>query len=89
MAIEDAVVLAKCLRDLSNTPQAFATYERLRRERVERIVAQGARQGSNKAVGPLGRILRDLALPFVFKFLVTTRSLARIYDYRIDWEAPA
>ena len=31
LAIEDAVVLAKCLRDLPDTKLAFATYERLRR----------------------------------------------------------
>ena len=30
MAIEDAVVLARCLRDLPDTGQAFAAYERLR-----------------------------------------------------------
>ena len=43
MAIEDAVVLAKCLRDLPDVSRAFAAYEQLRRERVERVVAQGAR----------------------------------------------
>ena len=40
MAIEDAVVLAKCLRDLPDVSRAFAAYEQLRRERVERVVAQ-------------------------------------------------
>lgn len=88
MAIEDAVVLAKCLRDLSNTPRAFATYEHLRRRRVERIVAQGARQSSHKAAGPVGRIVRDLMLPFVFRYLVTEKSLRWMYDHHIDWDAP-
>ena len=44
MAIEDAIVLAKCLRDCEGIRQAFATYERLRRKRVERVVAYSARR---------------------------------------------
>jgi 2-polyprenyl-6-methoxyphenol hydroxylase-like FAD-dependent oxidoreductase len=34
MAADGAVVLAKCLRDLPDVPQALATYERPRRRRV-------------------------------------------------------
>ena len=88
MAAEDAVVLAKCLRDLPDIPRALAAYEGLRRRRVERIVAQGARTGSAKTPGPVGRVLRDLALPLVFKLLVTDRSMAWIYDHHIDWDTP-
>ena len=44
MALEDGVVLAQCLRDLPAVTDAFAAYERLRRARVERIVAAGAGQ---------------------------------------------
>jgi FAD-dependent urate hydroxylase len=89
MAAEDAVVLARCLRDLPDIPRAFAAYERLRRARVERIVARGARAGSAKTQGPVGRVLRDLMLPLVFRFLVTERSMAWIYDHHVDWDAPA
>jgi len=89
MAAEDAVVLAKCLRDLPDIPQALAAYERLRRKRVERIVAQGARTNSSKTPGPVGRVVRDLLLPVVFKVLVTDRSQAWIYDHHVDWDAPA
>jgi FAD-dependent urate hydroxylase len=89
MAAEDAVVLARCLRDLPDIPRAFAAYERLRRARVERIVARGARAGSAKTQGPVGTVLRDLMLPLVFRFLVTERSMAWIYDHHVDWDAPA
>jgi 2-polyprenyl-6-methoxyphenol hydroxylase-like FAD-dependent oxidoreductase len=88
MAAEDGVVLAQCLRDRPGIPQALAAYERRRRSRVERIVAQGARAGSAKTPGPVGRVLRDLALPLVFRFLVTDRSTAWIYGHHIDWDAP-
>jgi FAD-dependent urate hydroxylase len=89
MAAEDAVVLAKCLRDLPDIPRALEAYERLRRRRVERIVAQGARTGSTKTPGPAGRVLRDLLLPVAFRFLVTDRSLAWVYDHHLDWDSPA
>ena len=88
MAAEDAVVLAKCLRDLPDVPEALAAYERMRRRRVERIVAHGARTSSAKTPGPLGRTVRDLLLPVVFKALVTDRSLAWIHHHHIDWDTP-
>ena len=42
MALEDSVVLAKCLRDLPDPMAAFTAYEQLRRERVEKLVAASA-----------------------------------------------
>jgi FAD-dependent urate hydroxylase len=88
MAAEDAVILAKALRDQADIPQAFAAYEQLRRGRVERIVKQGARTSSTKTPGPAGRVVRDLMLPLAFKFLVTEKSQAWIYDHHIDWDSP-
>jgi FAD-dependent urate hydroxylase len=85
MAIEDAVVLARCLRDLPDVGQAFAAYERLRRARVERIVAHGARTSNSKAAGPVARVLRDLMMPMVLKRVANGGSLAWIHDYHIDW----
>jgi 2-polyprenyl-6-methoxyphenol hydroxylase-like FAD-dependent oxidoreductase len=87
LAMEDALVLAKCLRDVRAIPDAFVAYEALRRDRVERIVAQGARSSSSKIPGRLGRLARDLLLRLVFRFVVTEQSLAWMYDYRIDWSA--
>ena len=87
MAAEDGVVLAQCLRDLPTVPDALAAYEHRRRDRVQRIVAQGARTSSAKTPGRVGRVVRDLALPLVFKLLVTDRSMAWIYSHHIDWDA--
>lgn len=86
MAIEDAVVLARCLRDLPNIEQAFAAYERLRRGRVERIVAHGARTSNSKAAGPAARVLRDLMLPVIFKRVANSGALAWMYDHHIVWD---
>ncbi|MEU6994890.1 FAD-dependent monooxygenase [Streptomyces sp. NPDC046465] len=50
MALEDAVILAKCLRDLPG-PRALAHYEQLRRRRVEAVVELGARASAAKVNG--------------------------------------
>ncbi|KAA0024661.1 FAD-dependent oxidoreductase [Antrihabitans cavernicola] len=90
MAIEDAVILAKCLRDVPDTQKAFATYESLRRDRVERIVAAGARSSNSKAAGPIGRVLRDAFLPIFLKKMAKggDKSAAFMFDHHIDWEQP-
>ena len=86
MAIEDAIVLARAIRDRDSIPTAFAEYERLRRDRVERIVAWGARGSSDKIPGQFGRLTRDVVMRLVFRFLVTEKSLGWMYDYRVDWD---
>lgn len=87
LAMEDAVVLAKCLRDISDVPQAFATFEDLRRKRVEKIVKEARRTGNQKApTNALTRGLRDLVLPFFLKLGV--KATEEVYQYRVDWDEP-
>lgn len=90
MAIEDAVVLAKSLRDMPTPASAFTAYERLRRERVERVVAAGARTSSTKVAGPITRVFRDLAMPLFLRKAAGdgAESLAWVHRYEIDWDAP-
>jgi len=84
LAIESAVVLAQCLRDLP-TERALAVYEMLRRPRVERVIAKTARTNSNKTAGPVGRVMNSLLLRLVTK-LVKPEKLAWMFQYRIDWD---
>ena len=86
MAAEDGVILAKALRDLPSIPAALDAYEAARRKRVEKIVAHGARGSSAKAPGRVGRVVRDAMLRVVFRYLVTDRSTAWMYDHRVDWD---
>ncbi|MEV0456606.1 FAD-dependent oxidoreductase [Catellatospora methionotrophica] len=87
LAAESAVQLARCLRDLP-AEQAFVAYERLRRERVERIIAAAARTNSNKAAGPVARVLRDALLPTAMRLLAKPEKMAWQFDHRIDWPTP-
>ena len=86
MAAEDGVILAKALRDLPSIPLALDAYEQLRRGRVEKIVAWGARGSSAKVPGAFGRLMRDMLLRLVFRFFVTERSMAWQFDHRVDWD---
>ncbi|MFS1302668.1 NAD(P)/FAD-dependent oxidoreductase [Streptosporangium longisporum] len=88
MAIEDAVVLATCLRDVPGTRDAFAAFERLRRDRVEKVVAQGRRNGSGKAPGVAGAFVRDLVLPVIMRQVAKGNAMAWMYDYRVSWDTP-
>ncbi|TDD34635.1 FAD-dependent oxidoreductase [Saccharopolyspora elongata] len=86
MAIEDAVTLAKCLRDADGVPAAFTAYESLRRTRVERVVAQGKRNGDGKTLGPVMRHV----LPLIFKLhKPNPESMDWMYGHRIDWDSSA
>jgi FAD-dependent urate hydroxylase len=87
MAIEDAVELGRCLRDLPEPATAFAAFERLRRSRVEQVVADGARSSNVKAAGPVARVLRDALLP-IFLRRQGARAAEWLHGHHIDWEAP-
>ncbi|MDX8035890.1 NAD(P)/FAD-dependent oxidoreductase [Lentzea sp. BCCO 10_0856] len=83
LAAESAVQLARCLRDIPDLPTAFATYEQLRRPRVERIAARAARTNSDKrGMGFLTRLL----MPVVMKTF-GAKAFTKDQNYRIDWDA--
>jgi len=86
LAIESAIDLARCLRDLPHD-QAFAAYETLRRPRVERVIKETTRKNSSKTAGPAGRVLFALAMR-IFTKLAKPEKMAWMFDYQIDWNAP-
>ena len=88
MAMEDGVLLAIALRDAATVDDAFSAFVTARRRRVERIVEQGARSSSSKTPGRIGSAVRDVVLRLVFKYAVTERSMAWMYDARIRWDRP-
>jgi 2-polyprenyl-6-methoxyphenol hydroxylase-like FAD-dependent oxidoreductase len=89
LAIEDSAILAKCLRDIAPLEQAFAAYERLRRERVERMVVWARSLGGAKqATSPVQLWFRDLMMPLFLRFAANPAALDWIYTYNIDWDVP-
>ncbi|MGP3977329.1 FAD-dependent monooxygenase [Streptomyces sp. 8N114] len=87
MAMEDAIVLAKCLRDLSDTEGAFAAFQGIRKGRVEKIIKEGRKTGNQKAAtNGFQRAVRDLVLPFFLKLGV--KATEPVYSYRVPWDEP-
>ncbi len=87
MALEDAIVLAKCLRDIPKLEQAFATYEHLRRERTAKIYQLGVNGDRGKhMVRPMQVWFRDLTAPIFLKLFANEKASSWIYSYRVDWE---
>jgi 2-polyprenyl-6-methoxyphenol hydroxylase-like FAD-dependent oxidoreductase len=85
MAMEDAIVLAKCLRDIPDIGTAFATYQSIRKQRVEHVVDVTRRTGDAKEPpGFFGRLTRDLILPIFLKKGVS--AAADIHDHHIPWD---
>ncbi len=88
LSIEDAIVLAKCLRDLPHPEAAFAQFEAARRPRVEGIIKAAARINNSKAAGPVARVFRDAMLPTILRITANSKGLRETYDHHIDWDAP-
>jgi len=88
MSLEDAVILAQCLRDCPDADSAFATFVSLRRKRVEKIVENGRRGSVRKAAGPVARVIRDAVLPIMFRRAARDdgRSMTWLQGHHIDFD---
>ena len=86
MALEDAMVLARHLRDHLQSPEeAFSRFEADRRARTQAVVDAGRRSGNQKReLGAFGAWARDrfvsLLLPTVVRW-----STDRLYRYQPAW----
>ncbi|MER6921982.1 FAD-dependent monooxygenase, partial [Streptomyces spiralis] len=76
LAIESAVELARCLRDLPTPEAAFTAYERLRRPRVEMIGGDAAAKNKAKA----GQAGDRPVLP------TPEQMFAPVHRHHIDWD---
>ncbi|GAA2107762.1 FAD-dependent oxidoreductase [Actinomadura alba] len=88
LAIESAVELARCLRDLPDPSSAFAAYEGLRRARVEKITARGAKINHTKTPGPVARKAMSVMMPIMLKAMNIEKTLGREQRHVIGWDAP-
>ncbi|MFJ1791011.1 FAD-dependent oxidoreductase [Kitasatospora griseola] len=89
ITMEDAVVLAKCLRDQPGTDQAFRAFERARRARVEAVVAQGKRNIEGNLSGGVRAALRNYFISRTFKKpQVDGKRTLWMHEHHIDWDGP-
>ncbi|MBV9583107.1 MAG: FAD-dependent monooxygenase [Chloroflexi bacterium] len=87
LAVESAIELARCLRDIADPAQAFAAYEQLRRPRVTRIAREAARTNQRKAAGPIASAVMTLVMRVAVKTFATPEKMfGWVQGYRIDWD---
>jgi len=85
LALEDAMMLAKLLRDNEDYKQAFILFEKNRKDRVEKIAIEGRRRGNDKEiVSPFKTKVREWMMWVFFKF-VGVKGQKWILDYKVDW----
>lgn len=85
LALEDAICLARQLRDKPDHAEAFADFEAERRERAEKIVAFGRRSGnSKKKQGAVATALQAALMPIVIRMM--GRMQRWMFAYRVRWE---
>jgi 2-polyprenyl-6-methoxyphenol hydroxylase-like FAD-dependent oxidoreductase len=90
LAMESAVVLAKCLRDNPDPRQALTAYQDLRMPRVRRVVKWGELISRPvKVRTPWGMSVRDLTWPVLYRRLPTLASMDWLYGHHVDWDEPA
>ncbi|MCP2256560.1 2-polyprenyl-6-methoxyphenol hydroxylase [Streptoalloteichus tenebrarius] len=80
MAIEDALVLARCLRDAPSVARALADYEAERRPRITKMLKVGADNRDAKTAGPVGQWVRNGMMRLVFRFFYE-RATGWLYTY--------
>jgi 2-polyprenyl-6-methoxyphenol hydroxylase-like FAD-dependent oxidoreductase len=87
LALEDAMHLAKLLRDCEGDYRiAFERFEPARKPRVERIVAAGCRAASDKAiVTPPQSKIRNWLIGLTLR-LVGIPGQDTAFRYRVQWE---
>lgn len=86
IAIEDSVVLAKCLRDIQDTKKAFALFEQNRKERAEKVVKVAQQLGDIFTMtNSVKKWFRNkVTIPLFIKRGVKFADW--IYSYKIDWD---
>ena len=84
MAIEDAVVAARCLARMpDDAPGALQSYSALRRTRTRRVQRLAATNGARYHLGALPAMLRNTAM-----HAMGGGWLLRHYDWLYDWRPP-
>lgn len=86
MAMEDAMYLAMLIRDGGgDVERIFSAFERQRKPRAEKIVAEGRRRGSDKeVVSPFQSRMRNLMMR-VFLHMSSEKSDRWLFGYTLNW----
>lgn len=81
LALEDTIILGRCLAKYDKNEVAFRRFQQLRKNRVHKIVHQARKVGKQKAnPGAVATFFRDLLLRHFIK--LETKKMHWVYAYR-------
>jgi len=87
LAIEDAVILAKCIRDRDSVAAALDSFELVRRPRTDKMLKAAGANHDAKVAGPFAARVRDVMMPVFFRRFAE-KGGAWMYDYDVEWQTP-
>jgi len=88
MALEDAMVLAKMLRDSNSddVKEVFGCFERERRPRTDRVIALGRRNGQRKErISAIQYWLQQQMMRIFIPLFLSARRQDWLWGYQIEW----
>ena len=85
LAIEDAVVLAKCLRDAGGVGEGLPATSGSGGGGSSGWCATRRGSAAPKSPGPIGRWFRDLCMPAALRIFAGPKAHAWLYRHHIDW----
>jgi 2-polyprenyl-6-methoxyphenol hydroxylase-like FAD-dependent oxidoreductase len=88
LALEDAITLAKSLRDEPDVASAFAIYQSMRQPRAEEVVNYARAINAQKRVtkNRVAVAIRDWMMPMFLKKANDDTRNNFIYNHRVEWE---
>ena len=87
LALESAIELARCLRDIDDPQAALGRYESLRRPRVEAISEQAVKTNNGKTAGPVAKFMFGLMMPIATRtFLQPEKMFGPVHRFRVEWD---
>ncbi len=91
LALEDAVTLARCLRDEPSHAAAFAAYQRIRQPRADAIVSYARKINARKRVttSRLGIAIRDAMMPMFLRRAAEDTRNDWLYNHTVEFAEPA
>ena len=86
MAMEDAITLAKCLRDVKDTKNAFVQFQLLRKKRVEKIAKIALTTGENYFLtSSIKKAFRNSMMKLMYTPLFFNRMAKFFFGYNVKW----
>lgn len=87
MASEDALMLAKCLRDIDDTEHAFEKFQQLRKKRTEKIVKLGRTAGEGYLyTNPVKKWFRNTMIVVMLNSPFFKGMKDFMFGYNVDWD---